>query len=121
MHYLLWCLIALSDGFPPTQVTLPSRVTLPQVTLPERGLVKSAPRPGPRPALKVVKPVKREPQHSHKCGRCGHVWTHGESSFGNAKAHTCPKCGSGPWWTQLSGSRRISAAPRPMGRANCPT
>lgn len=161
MSFLLWCTLVavvsgsgIEDGFPPTQVMLPSKVTeapedgLPQVLLPPREPAKPpVPRPRPlpiKPKPKTpVRPAKtNEPQHSHKCEKCGYVWSHGESSFGNAKAHTCPKCGSGPWWNQVPGSRRAptanNSAPlrqqvRPqarsqaisstMGRsrANCPT
>jgi len=60
----------------------------------------------------IIQPRRAEPQHSHRCGRCGNVWSHGESSFGNVQAHTCPACGAGPWWNKVS-----MMAPA----LNCPT
>lgn len=47
--------------------------------------------------------------HAHKCGHdprgdlhgqgCGYVWRHGEASINNKARHTCPNCGSGPFWS----------------------
>lgn len=47
-------------------------------------------------------------EHSHKCGyggfepsdmkSCGHEWSHPADCRNDAAAHTCPNCGSGPWW-----------------------
>jgi hypothetical protein len=51
-------------------------------------------------AQRIVQPVKG--LHSHRCAACGYVWSHGEDSFGNVAAHTCPKCGRGPWWYKFS-------------------
>jgi len=88
---------------------------LPQSTLPP--LSSLQPKPViVQPIIQFVPSRPREPQHSHRCGACGYVWTHGESSFGNRQAHTCPKCGAGPWWTQLPGSRRTM-----ISVPNCPT
>lgn len=35
--------------------------------------------------------------HSHRCGKCGMVWSHGDESRGNVAAHTCPMCGRVEW------------------------
>ena len=89
---------------------------VPQCNLPPLSQVFPKPKPVIIPVIQPVIPLIREPQHSHRCGRCGYTWTHGESSFGNVQAHTCPKCGSGPWWTQVPGSRRTM-----ISMPNCPT
>lgn len=78
---------------------------------------KVQPKPVPRPVIRP-RPQVRESQHSHCCGRCGYVWTHGQSSFGNVQAHTCPKCGSGPWWQQASSMPSTISMP---SIRNCPT
>lgn len=36
--------------------------------------------------------------HKHRCGSCGCIWSHGEEMRKNTEAHTCPRCGDGPWW-----------------------
>jgi hypothetical protein len=93
---------------------------LPQSTLPP--LSQVFPKPAPVIIQPVIVPRIREPQHSHRCGACGFVFSHGESSFGNAQAHRCPKCGAGPWWQQVPGSRRtigMSSFQVPM--SGCPT
>lgn len=35
--------------------------------------------------------------HSHRCGMCGTVWSHGSESYGSVAAHQCPKCGCQSW------------------------
>ena len=37
--------------------------------------------------------------HSHVCEACGHRWRHlGAFNLGDARAHTCKKCGTTQWW-----------------------
>ena len=36
-------------------------------------------------------------EHSHKCNKCGHIWSHEDSCLNDTKAHTC-KCGTEQWW-----------------------
>lgn len=60
-----------------------------QPSMPPAALAKAAPAP-----KKVVG------QHSHRCGDCGFVWSHGPEAFGSRSAHTCPNCRAGPWWAK---------------------
>lgn len=39
-------------------------------------------------------PTKIAGMHSHKCPRCGTIWSHGREAAGNSMAHSCPKCGT---------------------------
>lgn len=39
--------------------------------------------------------------HSHRCPRCGYVWTHDHRSFGSVLDHLCPLCASGPQWNRF--------------------
>jgi hypothetical protein len=32
--------------------------------------------------------------HTHKCGACGHTWSHGNECAGSTEAHTCTVCGN---------------------------
>lgn len=36
-------------------------------------------------------------EHSHKCNKCGHIWSHEDSCLNDVKNHTC-KCGTEQWW-----------------------
>jgi phage FluMu protein Com len=40
--------------------------------------------------------------HWHRCGRCGTMWAHADDSFGSVAAHTCPQCGTGPWFNKVA-------------------
>lgn len=71
-------------------------------------------------ALIALRFVRGRGEHTHKCGHidadesaktdmleadgCGFVWTHDEadikSSAEHDAAHTCPRCGKGPWYLQ---------------------
>jgi uncharacterized C2H2 Zn-finger protein len=35
---------------------------------------------------------KKPPEHSHRCPRCGYVWTHAWTFKADPKAHSCPRC-----------------------------
>ena len=37
-------------------------------------------------------------KHSHQCGECKHLWTHGHENMNDREAHLCPSCGAGPYW-----------------------
>lgn len=82
----------------------------------------------PQP-MKVAAPIElsvRKPPmtakvnglHSHTCPRCGHSWSHGSSSFGNAAAHQCAKCGKMVW--EQDGTVR-TAAPVVRIQSSCPS
>jgi len=38
-------------------------------------------------------------RHGHTCSACGERWRHfGTFNEGDARAHSCPKCGRIQWW-----------------------
>lgn len=43
------------------------------------------------------------PGHTHRCGRCGTSWSHGNENVGNPSAHRCPGCGSLTWGNRTEG------------------
>jgi predicted nucleic acid-binding Zn-ribbon protein len=36
--------------------------------------------------------------HKHKCDRCGAVWQHPDTCFGDERSHLCPNCGEEQTW-----------------------
>jgi hypothetical protein len=36
-------------------------------------------------------------EHSHKCNKCGFIWSHEDSCVNDTKAHTC-RCGKEQWY-----------------------
>lgn len=36
-------------------------------------------------------------EHSHKCDKCGHIWSHEDSCLNDKPHHTC-KCGAEQWY-----------------------
>lgn len=40
-------------------------------------------------------------RHHHVCEECHHVFAHGDECAGSDKAHLCPVCHAGPWFTRL--------------------
>ena len=69
-------------------------------------------KPSSPPAKNVKKHVAG--LHAHKCGQCGTIWEHGHDAFGNVSAHTCPRCGSGPYWIPLPATYQMSPMYRPI-------
>lgn len=55
--------------------------------------------PAGRP-LTAAPPPLVSGTHGHTCGSCGTSWRHDDASHGDPLAHTCPRCGGGPWWTK---------------------
>lgn len=53
------------------------------------------------PVWNDVKPkaIVKQPTHSHKCWKCGTIWSHSDDSFGKIEDHRCPKpgCGAIQW------------------------
>lgn len=117
-------LLALSCGDLPQSTLPPLKSTLPQSTLPAAPSVSVTLTPTVKPDMRIsispkrpsVAPVPRVQhapvagQHSHRCGKCGNVWSHGADSHGNSAQHMCPRCGAGPWWSIYS-RRTVSAGP----------
>lgn len=89
------------------------------------------PDPSPIVAPVVKQSLTTQPQHSHRCPRCGTTWSHGDESHGNAAAHRCPACGYGPVWGVHSRSllptipsivpQSVPYQPRLTRRVDCPT
>lgn len=112
-------------------LSIPTPVVAPVVVQPTKREVVSV-APAPRPVLQPPVRPAIGPLHSHRCGSCGFVWSHGEASQGNVAEHLCPRCHTGPWWNKFSGSR-VEAAPTPIPQqmvlrlpqpfmqASCPT
>lgn len=54
-------------------------------------------------------PTLPQGHHSHKCGRCRHIWVHPDrqaNSFSaHMSAHMCPECQTGPYFWQHEWAR----------------
>lgn len=48
--------------------------------------------------------------HSHKCGKCQHVWVHSDEMRGEWRAHMCPACAEGPWFYQHEWAKSCMSA-----------
>lgn len=61
--------------------------------------------------------------HSHRCPKCGHVWSHGHESFGNTHDHTCPACRKVVVWNVAAVAGPVSKPMAVVGSANssCPS
>ena len=54
------------------------------------------------PAVPPAPAAAPQVLHWHRCGACGTMWAHADDSFGSVPAHTCPRCGRGPWFQKVA-------------------
>jgi RNase P subunit RPR2 len=59
--------------------------------------------------------------HCHVCEGCGHIWWHQKTEWTRAErdaAHSCPKCGCGPYRTAFSTMREALESRKQLREAD---